>query len=128
MAHRFTREIEQALRQLHLTHLQFTVLALAAWMSREGAVVVQADIARFGDIHPMQVSLVLKALERKGMIRREAARGAAKSVAITRAGLERLAAAMPLGMAVQERLFGEAGRPGGSLLRALVKLEARPDD
>src|SRR6516164_4688694 len=72
MTHRFQREMDQAMRQLELTHLQFTVLAMTAWTNRGGNPVVQAEIARFGDIHPMQVSLVLKALERNGILRRAA--------------------------------------------------------
>ena len=125
MTHRFQRGVEQALRPLDLTHLQFTVLALAAWMSREGRVVVQAELARFGDIHPMQVSLVLKALERKGMVRRAKAQGAAKAVTITHQGLQSLREALPLTRAVQQKLFGDEGLPGGSLLDQLLRVERK---
>ena len=79
----------------------------------------------FGDIHPMQVSLVLKALERKGMIRRARRRGAARVVSVIRRGLEVLRAAMSLAIAVQRRLFGQDGRPGGVLLETLVRIDRR---
>jgi len=46
ITHRFQREVERAIRHLDLTHLQFTVLALVAWMSREERPVVAADLAR----------------------------------------------------------------------------------
>ena len=125
MTHRFQREVDQAMRQLDLTHLQFTVLAMAAWTNRGGYPVVQAEIARFGEIHPMQVSLVLKALERKGMIRRATRRGVAKVVSVTSPGLEVLRAAMPIAIAVQRRLFGKEGRPGGVLLETLLRVDRR---
>ncbi|KAB0676444.1 MarR family winged helix-turn-helix transcriptional regulator [Aureimonas leprariae] len=125
--HRYERELEQALRPLDLTHLQFTLLALAAWTRKQGEVPSQAELARAGDIHVMQVSNVLKALESKALIARSAAEGnaTAKSVVLTVKGLETLRAAFPIAIEVQHRLFGEAGRPGGTLLEALVELDRR---
>ena len=127
VVHRYQRMVEQALRALDLTHLQFVTLALVAWMAREGEAATQAELARFGDIHPMQVSNVLKALEQKGMVRRRPAGGhaQAKRVAITAAGLAALREALPRVIEVQAMLFGDEGRPGGSLLEALVRIDAR---
>ena len=124
--HRFERELEQALRPLDLTHLQFTLLGLVAWTQKQGDIPNQAELARAGDIHVMQVSNVLKALESKALIDRSAAEGnaAAKSVTLTAEGMERLRAAFPIAIDVQHRLFGDAGRPGGSLLTGLINLEA----
>ena len=126
VTHRFERELELALRPLDLTHLQFTLLALVAWTQKQGGIPTQAELARAGDIHVMQVSNVLKALERKALISRSVAEGnvTAKSVTLTAEGLERLRAAFPIAIDVQHRLFGDAGRPGGSLLMALIDLEA----
>jgi hypothetical protein len=45
-----------------------------------------------------------------------------KQVAITPAGMEALREALPLVIVVQGRLFGDQGRPGGSLLDALVRI------
>jgi len=125
IVHRYQREVDQALQGLDLTHLQFITLTLVAWMSRTGDAAPQAEVARFGDIHPMQVSNVLKALERKGLVRRSPSPGKAlaKDVAITSAGMVVLKAALPLVIAVQARLFGEEGRPGGALLDALVRID-----
>ena len=123
--HRYQREIDQALRPLGLTHLQFTVMALAAWLQRNGEPATQSQIAAMGEIHPMQVSNVVKALDAKGLVTRTPAPGnaAAKRVAITAAGLEALRAALPLGIAIQARLFGAAGRPGGDLLALLIAID-----
>jgi len=129
IVHRYQREVDQALRPLDLTHLQFVMLTLAAWQARSGEPATQAELARFGDIHPMQVSNVLTALERKGAIHRTPApaNALAKCVEITTAGLSSLKQALPIVIEVQTRLFGGEGRPGGSLLTALLQID-REDD
>jgi DNA-binding MarR family transcriptional regulator len=123
--HRYQREIDQALRPLGLTHLQFTALALAAWSQRGGEAATQTELAAMGDIHPMQVSNVVKALDVKGLVVRTPSPGnaLAKRVAITKTGLDALRAALPLGIAIQARLFGDEGRPGGSLLTMLLAID-----
>jgi len=123
LTHRYQREVDQALRPQGLTHLQFVTLMLVAWLSREGATATQVEIARFGDIHPMQVSKVLATLEHKQMIEREPSpgNGPAKAVAITDLGVAGLRHALPLVIEVQRRLFGEEGRPGGALLSLLLQ-------
>src|SRR5579871_5688848 len=68
--HRYQRVVERALAPHDLTHLQFTTLAMIGWMCRSGEPAKQAELARDADIHPMQISLMLKALEGKGMITR----------------------------------------------------------
>ena len=125
VVHRYQREIDRALVALDLTHLQFTTLALAAWLGRSGDPVTQADLARFGDIHPMQVSQVLKTLEGKRMVTRLRSPSdvRAKRVELTPSGLTVLGQAFPIAIEVQQRLFGAAGRPGGSLLTALLRLD-----
>ena len=130
VVHRYVREIDRALAAADLTHLQFTVLAMTAWIARAGEPVTQVTLARFGDIHPMQVSQVLKALEAKGMVARprSIADTRAKRIEVTETGVASLRHAMPLAITVQERLFGKAGAPGGSLLAALAKADARSSE
>src|ERR1700750_596456 len=70
VVHRYQREVDRALAPLDLTHLQFTTLTLAAWLARDGAAATQAELARLGDIHPMQVSHMLATLQAKGMVAR----------------------------------------------------------
>jgi len=126
VVHRYQREVEQALRPMDLTHLQFVTLTLVAWMARDGEAATQSELARFGDIHPMQVSNVLKALEQKRMVRRTPSpeNALAKQVATTPTGMTALREALPLVIGVQGRLFGDQGRPGGSLLDALVRIDS----
>jgi len=125
IVHRYTREVDQGLRHLDLTHLQFVMLTLAAWQAQSGGSATQAELARFGDIHPMQVSNVLKALEQKGAIHRTPApaNALAKRVEVTSEGLSSLKSALPIVIEVQSRLFGGEGRPGGSLLEALLHID-----
>ena len=122
--HRFQREADRVLKPHDLTHLQFTTLALAAWMSRDNRPVTQSELARFGDIHPMQVSNVIKALDGKAMVARTRAPGnaLAKHVAITETGLNALRVTLPLMIELQQAMFGAEGTPGGGLLETLVRI------
>ncbi|MBV8114492.1 MAG: MarR family transcriptional regulator [Silvibacterium sp.] len=123
--HRFQRAVDRSLAPLDLTHLQFTTLAMAGWLCRTGEIVTQAKLARRAEIHAMQVSLMLKALEAKGMISRPRLTSdtRTKRIEITPIGLKALRAAMPVVIAIQHRMFGEAGAPHGSLLTELHQVE-----
>src|SRR4051812_16084630 len=70
VSHRYVRKMDRALEPLGLTHLQFETLIQAAWLGRAGEQVTQSDLARYGEIHPMQTSQMLKTLEEKGLIAR----------------------------------------------------------
>ena len=100
-------------------------LAMAAWLGRSGEAVTQSELARFGNIHPMQVSHMLKTLESKGMVGRARSRRdvRAKRVKVTALGLKVLRRALPVAIEVQLRIFGEEGKVGGSLLTALLRLD-----
>ena len=127
--HRYQRAVDRALASLDLTHLQFTTLAMAGWLCRSGEAGTQAELARRADIHVMQVSLMLKTLEAKGLVARapSASDPRAKRVEITADGLEALRAAMPVVMSIQRRMFGEAGAPEGQLAIELRAVEAKPE-
>lgn len=125
--HRFQREVDRALAPFALTHLQFTTLAMAGWLCRTGETVTQAELSRRTEIHAMQISLMLKALEAKGMVQRPRSISdtRAKTIEIDVAGMAALRAAMPIVIAIQQRMFGEAGAPHGLLLGELHEIEAR---
>ncbi|MFG1307314.1 MarR family transcriptional regulator [Xanthobacter autotrophicus] len=127
--HRYQRAIDRALAPLDLTHLQFTTLAMVGWLCRKEEPTTQVELARHADIHVMQVSLMLKALEKKGLVARlpSSSDTRAKRVAITSAGLEALKVAMPLAIEIQQRMFGAAGEPGGALLTELRDVERRAE-
>jgi DNA-binding MarR family transcriptional regulator len=122
---RYQREMDRALEPVGLTNLQFVSLALTAWFSRSGDVTNQAQIARFGGIHPMQLSQMLKALEFKGFISRQqsSSDSRAKEVTVTRSGVVALRQALPLAIRVQAKLFGDSGRPKGDLHEILLGVD-----
>jgi DNA-binding MarR family transcriptional regulator len=122
---RYQREVDRSIAPNNLTNLQFITLALVAWFGRDDKPVTQIELARSAGIHPMQVSQTLKALEAKKMVTRRTSKSdtRAKRVEPTSVGLDALRKALPKVIAVQRRLFGEAGRPGGSLLQELLRLD-----
>jgi DNA-binding MarR family transcriptional regulator len=125
IAARYQREVDRALAPCNLTNLQFITLALVAWFGREDKPLTQIELARSAGIHPMQVSQTLKALETKKMVSRRRSKSdtRAKRVEITKAGLEALYLALPKVIAIQSSVFGAAGRPGGRLLRELLRID-----
>ena len=128
LVNRYVREVDRSLAAagLDLTHLQFETLIQAAWLGREGQAATQAELARFGGIQPMQVSLMLKTLEGKGLVARprDPSDIRTKRVEVTAAGVAALRRALPVVIDVQRRLFGERGSPGGGLVNSLLDLEA----
>ncbi len=132
VVNRYVREVDRALAGagIDLTHLQFETLIQSAWLGRSGEAATQAELARFGGIQPMQVSLMLKTLERKGLVARprDPLDVRTKRVEVTAAGLEAIRRAKPLIIDVQRRLFGEEGAPGGVLLAALLRVPAGDDE
>ena len=127
---RYQREVDRLLAPLDLTNLQFVTLALTAWFGRSGEIVNQIELAGFGGIHPMQISHMLKALERKEFVLRKRSTSdvRAKHVEVTRKGIKVLQKALPRVIEVQQRLFGDEGKPGGAFLDTLLKLDSKQLD
>ena len=125
IVHRYMREVDRALVALDLTHLQFMTLALVAWLGRMDAPVTQSDVAANGDIHPMQVSLMLKALENKGLVlrKRNTADVRVKHLALTTEGIALLRQSLPVVVTVQKTLFGELADVDGDFLKTLMRLD-----
>lgn len=131
VVNRYLRAVDRALAAagVDLTHLQFETLIQSAWLGRTGEAATQAELARFGGIQPMQVSLMLKTLERKGLVARvrDPADVRSKRIELTAAGLEVLRRAKPVVIDVQRQLFGATGAPGGALLAALLEVDSGPE-
>ena len=56
VAHRYQREIDRASAEVDLTHLQFVVLVIAAWLGRKPDPVTQTSLSDFSGIHKMLLS------------------------------------------------------------------------
>ena len=124
---RYQREMDRVLALVDLSNLQFVTLALVGWFERSGMKATQIELSRFGGIHPMQLSQMLKALEAKQFIlrKRDASDSRAKQAQLTRKGFAVLKQALPQAVEVQSRLFGEAGAKGSVLLKTLLQLDAQ---
>ncbi len=59
----YQRRVEVQLRPLDLTHLQYVVVALSAWLNHTQGATSQRDIAAISGVQEAQVSLMVKALK-----------------------------------------------------------------
>ncbi|HJD75314.1 MAG TPA: MarR family transcriptional regulator [Bacteroides reticulotermitis] len=64
------RDVKTELDRLDLTHTQFVLLSVLAWLSKTQKIVTQTDIALHSKTDRMMVSKVLRTLEDKRMITR----------------------------------------------------------
>lgn len=71
-----------ALAPFGLSHVQFVLLASLTWMQSE-APVTQRDLAEYARTDPMMTSQVLRVLETKGLVLRDAHPGDARARALT---------------------------------------------
>ena len=123
VVHRYQREVDRALAPVTLTHLQFTTLAMTAWLAKAGRSPTQPELAEASGIHPMQISLMLKALEAKRLVHRtrNPADVRSKLVTPTGQGIDILRQALPLAISVQRAMFGRAET---ALLSMLLAIES----
>ncbi|MEU3500028.1 MarR family transcriptional regulator [Streptomyces hundungensis] len=87
---RWQRDIAAALGPLNLTHVQFVLLACTWWMNTHDEHPNQLALARQAGTDVKMTSQVLRALETKGLIKREVDPGdtRAKRLRVTSAGAE----------------------------------------
>lgn len=125
VSRQYLRALDRSLASLGLTHLKFHTLTLIAWLSATEDAITQIRLSEFSDIQPMQVSLVLRALEEAGLITRARATAdsRAKTMELTSSGWQALQKALPVAVEEQERFFGPDARPEGELLHRLFHLD-----
>ena len=124
VGHRYQRDIDRACADVGLTHLQFIVLVISAWLGRGPDPVTQSSLSSFSGIHKMQVSAVLKALESKELVTRERhdSDERVKQVQLTPGGLATLLNALPLVEAAQNDFFGSRVELGNNLHTTLKQI------
>lgn len=95
---RWQRELNALLQPLELTQPQFAILAVCAWLSRDGDKVTQQAIVDFLSMDRMHISQIASRLERSGLIERNTATTdlRAKHVRLTAKGQTLLGQAMPV--------------------------------
>lgn len=69
---RWQRAMAAALKPLGLTHVQFVLLVSLWWLDRQGARPSQRELAGHAGTDVMMTSQVLRALEAKGLVVRDA--------------------------------------------------------
>ncbi len=114
----YQRRVEASLRQIGLTHTQFAILALSAWLNHTQKTVNHRDVARVSGVQVAQVSLMMKALRGKKLIRQQMSADdtRVRVVTITPAGVALLAEAIPMMTRIQAELW-----PANSELPDLLK-------
>lgn len=125
VSNRWQRQINQALAELDLTHLQFVLLASLAWLGTRKEPVTQVELARHAGAEPMTVSNALKLLIKKGCVHRQphTTDTRAKDLTLTAAGRALGAAAVARVEAVDRAFFEVLGPEGEQrLLEAFARL------
>jgi len=98
--------IEAVLKPIGLTHPQFVVLATLGWLTKNGESITQVSIGRMAGLDPNTTSQIVKGLEQKGLIRREASSDSrAKNCNLTSIGHKILGKAMPEVETADEAFF-----------------------
>lgn len=116
---RWQRAVALALQPLHLTHVQFVLLACTYWAGRSGETPNQASVAAQAGTDPKMTSEVIGRLETKGLVTRVAdPRDArAKLLEVTAEGASLARRAIVVVENIDAEFFGAA--PDPRLTRAL---------
>ena len=111
--------LERNLRPLGLTPTQFNLLASAGWLSREGKLPTQLQVADMSGSDRMMASKVIRALEERGLLIRRAdpADARALRIELTSAGRELVSQGVQTAVDTDAELFGD----DGDLLREHLK-------
>ncbi|SIT97599.1 DNA-binding transcriptional regulator, MarR family [Epilithonimonas bovis DSM 19482] len=92
------RKMKRALDKLDLTHTQYVLLAVLAWLSKSNQTVTQVDIAKHSNTDRMMVSKVLRTLQEKGFVNRKEDKTdtRAKNISLSKSGKTILEKAMKI--------------------------------
>lgn len=121
---RWRRGVEAALSTLNLTHAQFVILASVGWLTQDGKLVTQIELARHCGTDVTMTSQVLRTLERKGYIARKQREGDARSKLpyVTEKGSKIIKKAIPLVETVDRDFFEKLKQDSKKFVKILQKL------
>ncbi|UDL95625.1 MarR family transcriptional regulator [Lichenihabitans sp. PAMC28606] len=122
--HAWQRFLDQDLSVLDLTHLRFALLVALAWLSRDNGHVTQRRLADFLAMHPMQVSQVVTALEKGGLLERRPSSLDRRALALclSSAGEIALRRSMPIVEDAHRRFFDKPGIQCDEVRRSLLAM------
>ncbi len=122
---RWQRAITAVLKPLDLTHVQFVLLAGAWWLEDHGPAPSQRELADHSGTDVMMTSQVVRTLEGKGLLRREAdpADSRIKRLRVTEAGRDLAARAVRTVETADREFFQQAEHPAALIpqLRSLAR-------
>ncbi|MDB5551364.1 MAG: MarR family transcriptional regulator [Rhizobium sp.] len=126
-AHGWVRCLEQALRPMALTHLQFSLMAATALLHQQGEIPHQGRLADFTGFDRMMVSKSMQLLLGKTLLKRSKHPTIARAyhIDLTAKGRSTLDAARPLYDAAIAQYFGSIDKKRlvsmGNVLRDLLE-------
>ncbi|TYQ29200.1 MarR family transcriptional regulator [Pseudanabaena sp. UWO311] len=122
VVHLWQRQVEMTLAEIDITHLQFVLLAGIGWLTRNGDLLTQVQLAQFCKIDVMQISQVTRKLEAKELIQRAThpTDTRAKILNLTLSGESILEQALPLVECLDANFFSQCTQH--NLLIELKKL------
>ena len=123
VTNRWQRQLREKLEPLELTHVQYALLATLTQMESDGPV-TQRALADVAGTDPMMTSQVVRSLEEKGFLTREAhpTDGRARLLAPTKKGRRRAQSAIDAVQAVDRDFFESLGRHEDRFVKSLKKL------
>lgn len=123
-------QIKKILQPLGLTHPQFVVLTITAYLQNKGEIVTQAMISSYSEIDPMTTSQILKLLEKKNLIQRapHPADTRAKMILLLEEGIQKVSLAVQLVEEFDHRFFGSLQSGEMLFMESLKKLSQFHED
>ena len=105
------RKIESTLLPHDLTHVQFMLLMTLGFLKKDGADVSQNDLAKFLSFDVTMTSQVLRALEKRGLLKRSQKEGDERSKfsELTDAGVSKIQGAAKDLLKAEESFFASLG-------------------
>lgn len=118
------RHILKALQPFDLTHGQFVILAVCAWLSDSDRLTNQIQVAEAAGTDEMMTSQLIRTLEGRGLLTRQRhpGDGRAKSLSVTDAGYELAMSAVGAVERTDAAFFGPLGSEEETQTRLLGRL------
>ena len=123
VTNRWQAAIRTTLKPFDLTHVQFVLLASLTYLAHRGPI-TQKELAHHAATDPMMTSQVVRALETKGLVRRDSDPhdGRARALSATPDGVALANRAVVAVEAGDQVFFGVLGELGPPLQQALTAL------
>lgn len=116
--------LKTALNKIDLTHPQFVILTSLGYLQQQHSEVTQVMVSKLAEMDVMTVSQVLRTLERKALVTRDAhsTDTRAKAIFQTALGQDVMNQALPIVEGIDAEVFGALGNDQASFHRELKQL------